>query len=95
MAGGGRPAAGLAEIAGFSGRRRRAPRAPWASPAAAPPPPRRTSRCRRRQQKGDSTSLQHDCSARARFGNSTHASRPFREMIARPKISRNERKQPR
>ena len=27
---------------------------------------------------------------RARFGNSIHASRPFREMIARPKISRNE-----
>ena len=41
--------------------------------------------------KGDSTSLQRECSARARFGNSTHASRPFREMIARPKISRNER----
>ena len=44
------------------------------------------------QQKGDSTSLQRECSARARFGNSTHASRALREMIARPKISRNERK---
>ena len=42
------------------------------------------------QEKGDSTSLQRECSARARSGNSTHASRPFREMIARPKISRNE-----
>ena len=39
---------------------------------------------------GDSTSLQPECSARARFGNSTHASRALREMIARPKISRNE-----
>ena len=44
------------------------------------------------QEKGDSTSLQRECSARARFGNSTHASRALREMIARPKISRNERK---
>jgi hypothetical protein len=44
------------------------------------------------QQKGDSTSLQRECSARARFGNSTHALRALREMIARPKISRNERK---
>ena len=44
------------------------------------------------QQKGDSTSLQRECSARARFKNSTHASRALREMIARPKISRNERK---
>ena len=43
-------------------------------------------------QKGDSTSLQRECSARARFGNSTHASTALREMIARPKISRNERK---
>jgi hypothetical protein len=42
------------------------------------------------QDKGDSTSLQRECSARARFGNSTHASRALREMIARPKISRNE-----
>ena len=42
--------------------------------------------------KRDSTSLQHECSARAHFGNSTHASRALREMIARPKISRNERK---
>ena len=42
------------------------------------------------QQKGDSTSLQRECSARARPGKSIHASRPFREMIARPKISRNE-----
>jgi hypothetical protein len=42
------------------------------------------------QEKGDSTSLQCECSARARFGNSTNASRALREMIARPKISRNE-----
>ena len=42
------------------------------------------------QDKGDSTSLQRECSARARSGNSIHASRPFRETIARPKISRNE-----
>ena len=42
------------------------------------------------QQKGDSTSLQRECSARARSEKSTHASRPLREMIARPKISRNE-----
>ena len=39
------------------------------------------------QDKGDSTSLQRECSARARSGKSIHASRPFREMIARPKIS--------
>ena len=37
------------------------------------------------REKGDSTSLQRECSARARFGNSTHASRALREMIARPK----------
>jgi hypothetical protein len=42
------------------------------------------------QQKGDSTSLQRECSARARSGNITHASRALREMIARPKMSRNE-----
>jgi hypothetical protein len=42
------------------------------------------------QDKSDSTSLQLECSARARSGKSIHASRPFREMIARPKISRNE-----
>ena len=42
------------------------------------------------QQKGDSTSIQHECSARARSKKSIHASRPFREMIARPKISQNE-----
>jgi hypothetical protein len=42
------------------------------------------------QQKGDSTSLQRECSARARSGISIYASRPFREMIARPKVSRNE-----
>ena len=42
------------------------------------------------QQKGDSTSLQRECSARARSGISIYASRAFREMIARPKISRNE-----
>ena len=47
--------------------------------------------CGSGQDKGDSTSLQRECSARARFGKkSIHASRPFREMIARPKISRNE-----
>ena len=39
----------------------------------------------------DSSSLQHESSARARSGKSTHASRALREMIARPKISRNER----
>ena len=42
------------------------------------------------QDKSDSTSLRRECSARARSGKSIHASRPFREMIARPKISRNE-----
>ena len=42
------------------------------------------------QQKGDSTSLQRECSARARSVKSIHASRPFQEMIARPKISQNE-----
>jgi alcohol dehydrogenase len=42
------------------------------------------------QDKGDSTSLQRECSAHARSRKSIHASRPFREMIARPKISRNE-----
>ena len=42
------------------------------------------------QDKGDSTSLQRECSARARSRKSIHASRPFREMIARPKISQNE-----
>ena len=41
---------------------------------------------------GDSTSLQRERSARARSGKSTHASRALRGMIARPKISRNERK---
>jgi len=47
--------------------------------------------CRAGRHKGDSTSLQRECAARARFGNSTHASRALREMIARPNISRNER----
>ena len=42
------------------------------------------------QDKGDSTSLQRECSARARSRKRIYASRPFREMIARPKISRNE-----
>ena len=42
------------------------------------------------QEKGDSRSLQHECSARDRSGKSIHASRALREMIARPKISRNE-----
>jgi hypothetical protein len=44
------------------------------------------------REKRYSTSLQRECFARARFGNSTHASRALREMMARPKISRNERK---
>ena len=42
------------------------------------------------QEKGDSTSLQYECFARARSRKSIHASRALREMIARPKISRNE-----
>ena len=42
------------------------------------------------QDKSDSRSLQHECSARAHSGKSIHASRALREMIARPKISRNE-----
>ena len=42
------------------------------------------------QEKGDSTSLQRECSARARSGKSIHASRALPEMIARPKISQNE-----
>jgi hypothetical protein len=42
------------------------------------------------QEKGDSTSLQCECFARARPRKSIHASRALREMIARPKISRNE-----
>ena len=42
------------------------------------------------EETGDSTSLQRDRSARARSGNSIHASRALREIIARPKISRNE-----
>jgi len=37
------------------------------------------------QEKGDSTSLQRECFARARSGKSIHASRALREMIARPK----------
>ena len=44
------------------------------------------------QENRDSTSLQRECSARARFGNSIQASRGLREMIVRPKTSRNERK---
>ena len=48
--------------------------------------------CGAGQEKGDSTSLQRECSARARSGKSIHASRALRGMIARPKISRNERK---
>ena len=42
------------------------------------------------QDKSDSTSLRRECSARARSGGSIHASRTLREMIARPKISKNE-----
>ena len=44
------------------------------------------------QHKGDSTSLRLECFARARSRKSAHASRSLREMIARPKISRNEQK---
>jgi hypothetical protein len=39
---------------------------------------------------GDSSSLQHECSARARAKEFVYASRALREMIARPKISRND-----
>ena len=42
------------------------------------------------QDKGDSTSLQLDCSARARSRPNVHASKTFREMIPRPKVSQNE-----
>ena len=42
------------------------------------------------QEKGDSTSLQRECSARDCSRESIHASRALREMIARPIISRNE-----
>ena len=42
------------------------------------------------QETSDSSSLQHECSARARSRKSIHASRALPEMIARPKISRNE-----
>jgi hypothetical protein len=42
------------------------------------------------QEKSDSSSLQHECSARARSGKRIYASRALREMIARPKMSRNE-----
>ena len=42
------------------------------------------------QEMGDSTSLQRECSARARSGKSIHASRALPEMIARPKLGRNE-----
>ena len=55
-----------------------------AAPDRAPLPPEADAA------KGDSTSLQRECSARARSRKSIHASRSFREMIARPKISRNE-----
>ncbi|KAH8059541.1 intracellular chloride channel [Aureococcus anophagefferens] len=44
------------------------------------------------QETSDSISIQHECSARARSGKSIHASKALPEMIARPKISRNERK---
>ena len=50
----------------------------------------RVDACLPGQEKGDSTSLQCECFARARSGKSIHASRPFRETIARPKISQNE-----
>ena len=42
------------------------------------------------QEKGDSTSLQRGCSARAGSKERPSRSRAFREMITRPKISRNE-----
>ena len=42
------------------------------------------------QHERDATSLQRECAARARYEKNIHASRSFREMIARPKISRNE-----
>ena len=42
------------------------------------------------QEKGDSTSLQRGRSARARSKERRSRSRPFREMITRPKISQNE-----
>ena len=42
------------------------------------------------QHKGDSTSLQLGCAARARSRTNVHASRPSREMITRPKSSQNE-----
>jgi len=42
------------------------------------------------QEKSASSSLQLECSARARSVKSIHASRALREMIARPKVSRNE-----
>ena len=42
------------------------------------------------QEKGDSTSLQRECSARARSGKSIQAASALRGMTARPKISRNE-----
>ena len=47
-------------------------------------------RLRPGQEKGDSTSLQRGCSARARSKEKRSCSRSFRGMITRPKISRNE-----
>ena len=44
------------------------------------------------QEKSDSRSLQHECSARDRSRERIDASRALREIIARPKMSRNERK---
>ena len=43
------------------------------------------------EREGDPTSLRRERFARARAGTSIHASRPFREMTARPNIGRNER----
>merc|ERR1712091_739986 len=64
---------------------------PGDKPAAAPKATANpTAEFHTGQDKGDSTSLQHECSAHARSGKSIHASRALREMIARPKISRNE-----
>ena len=42
------------------------------------------------EEKSDSTSLQRECSARACSRKNIYASRALREMIARPKTSRNE-----
>ena len=74
---------------GASRRRTRTTRS--ARPTRACSPCRGPSTTRASAQgESDSSSLQRACSARARSGKSIYASRPFQEMIARPKISRNE-----